>query len=465
MIDELRTTLALRADLVTPAPDPYGRLLYLRARRRRRRTGVVAGLLALALVVSGWWVTRDVSPPPDLARPVLDGDPPALVAALLDSPTRGSLANDTGFVDAIRQRAAQEGGHATGVGGPRLLPADPARVRVLFAGDVPGAKRIAIVAGVTASSALTEYVSPEGMPVSALTALTSDTVHPVVTMDWGSAPDSEYTLVLAPAGTRLAFSADPHYLADGTIRRTWTDLAGDYLIRANNDQPPGARVRCTLNGTVLYESMLPSIKPPGGPATVDPAPLYGRGKPEPLAARAAATLLAQATGLRPPQATFEVLWSDDVPMPGLQGSKPAMVATVMAVTADGGGPYVTLALDPAAPDASMRSHPTGNGVLGDHAHGLIAMRLPFYSGTAPSEALEIIGPQAAVRAEVVRGTAVVASTALQSGVGQLTLFKLETGTEVTVRVFDGAGRVLTQRPFAEQEENVGIVFEPSQHAW
>jgi hypothetical protein len=142
-----------------------------------------------------------------------------------------------------------------------------------------------------------------------------------------------------------------------------------------------------------------------------------------------------------------------------------MVATVMAVTADGGGPYVTLAFDPAAPDASMRYHPTGNGVLGDPAHGLIAMRLPYYDGPAPSDALQIIGPPTGVRADVLRGGAVVGSTALQDGAGRLTLAKVPDGTKVTVRVSDSAGTVLAERPFTEEERNVGLVFEPDVHAW
>ena len=103
MIEELRDTLTQRAAQVVPLPDPYLRLVR-RRRRRRQAVGGVAAVLALAIVLPGaWLLTRDdhgVRHSPSGVSPLL--------AQLLDSPTRGSLAADTGFLNRMRQKSVAD---------------------------------------------------------------------------------------------------------------------------------------------------------------------------------------------------------------------------------------------------------------------------------------------------------------------------------------------------------------------
>src|SRR6266545_2886687 len=112
MITELRGSLAQQAERVTPAPDPYGRLL------------------VLAILPGAWALT--VGLPERAPDGYVDaGQPPTrLLAALLDSPTRGSLAADTGLLDGLRDRAPKEVERMTGGARGPFLPQDPTLIRI-----------------------------------------------------------------------------------------------------------------------------------------------------------------------------------------------------------------------------------------------------------------------------------------------------------------------------------------------
>jgi hypothetical protein len=131
-----------------------------------------------------------------------------------------------------------------------------------------------------------------------------------------------------------------------------------------------------------------------------------------------------------------VLWSDDYTVndPNGGGSGTGSIVTVMALTADGGGPYATFAFDTSKPP-NARNHPTGAGVLGDPGHSLIAMRLPHFD-PKPAEVLQIIAPPTATKAEILRGTTVVGTATLDRGVARV---PLSSPTEVTVRAYDAGG--------------------------
>src|SRR5256886_16137148 len=231
--------------------------------------------------------------------------------------------------------------------------------------------------------------------------------------------DDGYTLVLGPAGAHVELSGRARYLADGTVSRTWTEQPTGYLLRSPKDLPAGSRVRFMFNGSVLYEGQTFGRSMQEGSVTVDPAPLYGRGKAIPVAAQDAAATLSRVTGLTSKDAHFQVLWSDEVPMPGLTRSTAAAIVTVQAMTADGGGPYVTYAYDSTGPDALVREHPTGDGVLGAPDRALIVMRLPYFE--VQKDTVQLVAPPGAVHAELVRDGKVAATADLTKGVGQLDL--------------------------------------------
>jgi hypothetical protein len=407
------------------------------ARRRRRVRSVVRAGLVVVLVVgllggvslvsSGMygWFSYQVDPVP--AGPGRqEGNPPALVAPLLDSAARGSLAGDAAYLQAVLDRVA----HNPDDFG---LPSDPSRLRILFAGDVPGNQRLVIVAGYTAAPAYVHLSGKRGAGVNRLELSGwSEVEEPLVTVGWGYGARNGYELVLGPAGYPVSTSSNPRFRADGTVQRDWQPEPAGYVVCDLSKVPPGLRMRITRDDKVWYEAPVAS---PGSrrTTTVDPNPLYGRGKPAPRAADAAADALAYSTGLVGPDVRYVVLWSDDFQI----GSQTGQIATVMAITPDGGGPYLTLAID-AQKEPTSRLHPTGQGILGAPEQGLIVMRPPHWDAHQPDQ-LIVIAPTTAVRAEVARET-----VTLTNGVGRVTLPQ---PLDTTVKVVDAAGATVAERPF------------------
>lgn len=436
------------------------------ARRRKRARIVVRPLVAIAVVFAlvtcaGLGLTRledrfnsPGRPEPGAGR--LAGDPPALVRPLLDSPTRGSLAGNQAFLDKLRDRVLQSP-EDFGV------PADPSKLRILFAGDVPGGRRIALVAAMVANPRYVKLDGRRGADASKLSVTGWDDVtEPVIRIDNQPTPGRRggYLVVFGPVGYNVSQSSDPRYLADGTIRRVWTPVPADYFqLDYGRDAPRGLRFRFSQGDKIFYEDGVPSAK--SVTPTVDPTPLFGRGKPEPRAAQEAARALVYATGLSGPDVHFVVLWSDDFSTGDPSYPDPSQIATVMAVTADGGGLYFTLAVDSKNPPEG-RDHPTGQGVMGAPEKGLIVMRPPYFTGSEP-DYVQIIAPPSAVRAEALRSGKVVAKTDLTNGLGKL---KLPPASSLLFRVYDASGTVLAERPY---EDVTGVpnnpYFEPTIKGW
>lgn len=441
MINELRTTLSRHAAALTPQPDPYGRLL-IRRRHRRQRQAVVAAVVATAVLVSGVWLSGHRA-----VRRIDPAVPAPKLSALLDSPTRGSLAGDAAFLEQMRRRTA---GDARGI--------DPATVRVLYAGDVVGSQRLVISTWVGGDPMAFIYLGRQGSPATGLPKYAEQPLRPVVDFQWlvpGSDGGTGYGVLVAPAGSRLEVGTDPRYHADGTVTRTWTGRPGDAMVVPAKDNPLRSRVRVSLDAGPIYDGPLPSVLADLS-APVDADPVDG-GKPVPAASEQVADILARTTGLSTADAHYQVLWSDEIPMSGLEHSATAIIATVVAVTPDGGGPFATYAFDPAQPDASTRNHPTGSGIMGDPAHWVIAMRLPWYSGTSTTDALQIVAPPTAVRADLLRDGAVVATVPLNRGAGRT---HLALPTSVTVVAYDDAGTEVARHAFVDNENNIVDLYEP-----
>jgi hypothetical protein len=436
------------------------------ARRRRRTRIVVRPLVAVAVVFAlvtcaGLGLTaldRFTSSPgrPEPGAGRLAGDPPTLVRPLLDSPTRGSLAGDQTFLKKLRDRVI---GSADDFG----VPADASKLRILFAGDVPGGRRIALVAAMVANPRYVEVEGRRGADPSKLRVTGWDDVtEPVIRIDNVPAPGASggYVVVFGPAGYDISQSVNPRYLADGTVRRVWTPVPSDYFqFDYAQDVPVGLRFRFSKGTKILYEDGVSTHKSLN--ATVEPTPLFGRGKPEPRAAQQAAQALAYATGLAGPDVHFVVLWSDDFDTKDPSYPGPSQIATVMAVTADGGGPYITLAVDSKNPPEG-RNHPTGQGILGAPEKGLIVMRPPYFTGSEP-DYVQIVAPPSAVRAEALRSGTVVAKTGLKDGLGTL---RLPAPSSLLFRVYDASGTVIAERPY---QDVTGLAtnsyFEPTIKGW
>ncbi|BCJ72957.1 hypothetical protein CS0771_25010 [Catellatospora sp. IY07-71] len=451
MIETLRTTLDRHAERVTPRPDPYARVLRRSRRRRQQRTSALA-LVALLLVVApvAWFATR-----PGPALPVL-GEPPATLQPLLDSPTRGDLSGDAAFLDALRRRTVDQIHGDRGDPQQGLwMPDDPDQVKVLFAGDV-GTRRVGVVAGLTSRPLLAWFSGEAGAAVPELESQGYGELAPVVEL--GIHIDSPETtmafLLLGPTGAGYE-QATTTYSAAG-VRQVWEPIdigSADYLglpdLRGTHD------FRVVVDGRVLLQTMGGYVAPTSAdrqPA-VDPQPVADRGRPFPDLARQLATALAETTGLTGPGVTFRVLWSDELDIPGTSTGR-AYVATVQAVLADGGGPYLTYAFD--VGDQTFRDHPTGYGVAGGPEHALIVMRLPSYAAE-PNSRVQIVAPPGAVRAVVTTGTGTQQVT-LVNGVGHL---DLASGAGADVRAYDATGALLAEKQYVDRDGFACNRFDPS----
>lgn len=142
---ELKDTLTRRAYDVEPSADPLTRLADRQRRVNRRR--VVTGV-AVAIAVTAVMVPiglRQVARADQAATGTRDQIVTTTSESLLKSPTRGSLASDTGYVKALAAAAAEKGAP------PLPPPADavrgkPLETRVLFVGDERSRRRVAVIA-------------------------------------------------------------------------------------------------------------------------------------------------------------------------------------------------------------------------------------------------------------------------------------------------------------------------------
>jgi DNA-directed RNA polymerase specialized sigma24 family protein len=111
------------------------------ARRRRRRLVALAAACALAAGTVVVATGQDPAPAPAADRD--SSTPPPPLVDVTDFPTRGSLADDVEFLDAMTRR--QWAGAPT-AGSPVGFTPAPGTVRVAFAGDVPGGRWALLVA-------------------------------------------------------------------------------------------------------------------------------------------------------------------------------------------------------------------------------------------------------------------------------------------------------------------------------
>ncbi|MEV6970841.1 hypothetical protein AB0M47_37645 [Hamadaea sp. NPDC051192] len=438
MIDELRRTLRERAATVEARPEPYARLLSRRRTRRRSRgLTVVAAAAAVALISASpafWPIQRTYDPVP--------GPPPAAVAPLLNSPTRGSLAGDQEFLRELRERAAAAVNRDRGPGGP-YLPSDPDLIKVLFAGDI-GSRRIAVVAGLDGRPLRALLQGSIGDDPSSLYASGSGELETAVvaTNTAKTGLDrSETYLLLGPAGAGID-RATSVYSSTG-VRRTWDPVAADQGFVAYADLTHLERLRVRVGDKVIWEGE--AGRPPKVSVTVDVQPVFGRGTTVPASyVQAAANYLANETGIAGPDARFRVLWSDRISMPGTsQGEAYAVV--VQAITADGGGPYSTVVFDTGNTDA--RENPFSTGVAGPPEQAAIMVRLPSFSASV-DDRVYVLAPPAAARAEFTDVTGHFVGFSLANGVGWL---DTPAGLDTQLDIRDAEGGLLTTRDFTDKD--------------
>jgi RNA polymerase sigma-70 factor (sigma-E family) len=240
------------------------------SRRQRRTRAAWAGGAVLLAVLAGAVpaVLPDAGPVP--GRVATDPDPtPQAAPALSDLPTRGSLAGDDGFVAGV---AALEWSAPLGLNGAGLTP--PAGTRqVLFAGDLPGGRRWALVVGSDEGQGVAAWFGgPAGAAPAELTALapperfTRGAIASLLDTT-GPAP---VLVVVAEPGDRVRWSPGTVRLPDGSTGHAWTDLTGsDGVLVAEVAAPSvagsgtielvrGGSFPTVLPGTTLTDASAPT---------------------------------------------------------------------------------------------------------------------------------------------------------------------------------------------------------------
>lgn len=295
---ELRRTLADHApDAPATGPDPWQLVHRGVVRRRRQRTGALAGSLALVVALGGGlavvrpWAGEDGRD--GIASPVTSG------WALDDGTTRGSLAGDGALPGQVEQRVVEEASAAGFTGATE--------VRLVLADDLPGARFVVAVAQSDAGQVAVGLLGDEGAPVADLDAIG---VRPV---DSSTSPlvigvrddeDGARLLAAVPAGSTVSVSPAVRVGADGPVRE-WEPAqvsdAGVVDVRLEAEPAHGvAVVRLEAVPGLPAEGYVAAESAAWGPdadldvvaeRVVDAGPLtYREGEPVPRPADRALTL-------------------------------------------------------------------------------------------------------------------------------------------------------------------------------
>ena len=219
---DLRDRLTRLARHAPRPADTAGRAVALSTRRSRRHAAGAA--VAAAAVAGAVLVTVPGRPPADPGPPA--PSPTVAQAAgpsLYDLPTRGSLAGDAAFVAGVAAiEWASPPNAALGVLSP---PADTRRV--LFAGDVPGGHRWALVMGRVGDRFRTAWFAGRaGAPPERLTLWlgTGDAAPDVpITLQDAGAPTGPLVVVGLP-GDRVEYSSGQDRDAAGRLVRSYAQL-------------------------------------------------------------------------------------------------------------------------------------------------------------------------------------------------------------------------------------------------
>lgn len=217
---QLREALSARADeadLGSPSTDPYARVSgAIAIDRRRRRTAALAGVAAVAVIAVAvptlaGGLGRDSTTPAKRTQVVVPGPEDPRWASMATWPTRGSLADDSAFLTRVRART--------------LAP------KVLYAGDLTTARVVVLWSPDAENGNTNGRVSlqegPRGASLDELaetasgTPLTSDAVSVLV----GTTRQATAILLTSPGNRSASLSTSLTIGRDGSVSRTWRDVA------------------------------------------------------------------------------------------------------------------------------------------------------------------------------------------------------------------------------------------------
>jgi hypothetical protein len=470
-VDELRRGFDRLAGGVVPAADPYGRLMRRSRRRWRVRiaklgaavTAAVVSLVAMGVALQGAGGGDSDSG--------ADGFPGWTVTSewtwrLVNSPTRGDLANDATFIkDVIADQ----------VDANKNLP----HLKVLFAGNVGGGP-VALVARYSDTHAVLDTWYGQSLTSQRATGAHGNAVlSPVVTANGAAVSPSEaWTLVLAPDGCDVATVDGTH---TGTTERRWHTASKEGWLIIDSATPPYLRVTC--GGVTRQQgpvAMVREASPAWPNGVVAPEPARDGETPvrlggEDLAATATATFdrLAAAM-LRETGAT--VAWSGQIPGDATEavivaGAGPKRPVLLLIAGIE---PQSLVALEPprvVSGEEDPAENQTGRerwclvstGWPGDS--DLIAVRLPRRTGAHAELTNRVLAttPAAAVRVEALDTEGnVVARADVHDGAAVL---DVGLAAAVTVRAVNANGGTVATTPFVEPAAGARLFNEPIINNW
>lgn len=280
---DLRSLLVTRADALQTTRDPWPEFAAQERTHRRRRRGLQVTAGSVVAVVAVTLGAADAVPGPHrLTRS--QSELGGALSLSADGP-RGSLAADERWLASLRATVPGQALH----GSEERVPSN-ARVDVVFAGDVPGGDRLALV--------LTQRRGPNrDRPVAVwLEGPTGATATQMRQNGWEAPPSRVETwahgdgtgttlVVVGPQAASVETVASVTYAADGSIQRSWSPLATEDGVAAVRLPPRldsgTTEIRVVADGNTVFQG------PPSGSV--------GGVEPDPAALRKAVVSAAEGT--------------------------------------------------------------------------------------------------------------------------------------------------------------------------
>jgi hypothetical protein len=350
-MDELQHRLTRLAERAAPPPrEDLAHAVVTRHRAQRRQTiGLTAVAAAVAAVVVAVPTLLDRAPS---AQPVAGVAAPGVAdVGVLTGPTRGSLAGNADFVEAVRQLSWTEADDPNAPTAATDPPLDTRRV--VFAGDVAGGRWALVVGQDTIQPepsaegtglAAAWFTGPPGaagdqlQPTSLLGGV--DPAEPVAL--YGASTGA--LVVVAAPGDDVLLSRRPEVAADASVSRDFAPVDAPEgvavlaLSPAAGTYDEALRYRVIRNGAELVTRMPDQYRADGSSSSAPSVTWLGES-----ATWAADQLLTGGadhvltiTGLTPGQIGFGVVWAGDLPAPGGQ---PAQLR-LMSATLPSGATYL-----------------------------------------------------------------------------------------------------------------------------
>jgi DNA-directed RNA polymerase specialized sigma24 family protein len=406
---------------------------------RRLAVGAVAAaaVVAVAVPLAHWAPDAPPAAAP-VPTPVSTPAAPATVRSVpvLAGPTRGSLAGDPAFLDAL---------HTVGWGAQE--PPPPDQRTVVFAGDTPNG-RVALVVGTVLEDFRGVWLTgPVGAPAADLVPhlprqLGED--RPL-TLLLGGPGDASLVVVAAP-GDQIAVSDRLMTGPRGTVGRDYPIVPapdGVAVVPARTTTlGPSLSVEVTREGRQVYRSAADWL---GSPASTPLPPLTALrpgGVPDPHVVDAAVTDLALPLGVEPDSLQPDVLWSADFQLSRGTGSVVVLVgyspggALVVTTWAGGIGGAVS---------CGTQTPPGTTEVAGLTVARVCDVALPGLGQTDDGRWLVVSAPPEAASAELLDGRGRVLGPLPLTDGGAVV--NVPDGAR-TVRTLDAEGQPLRETPIA-----------------